>query len=85
MVHYINQQIRAGVRRHRRGAVQPEDRFQSAAEFLDAIESQQVVEVPASGGTTLAPEKKKVKPARIAAIAAAAARAKTPEKIFRRN
>ena len=27
-------------------AVQPEDRFQSAAEFLDAIESQQVVEVP---------------------------------------
>ena len=31
-------------------AVQPEDRFQSAAEFLDAIESQQVVEVPVSGG-----------------------------------
>ncbi len=27
-------------------AVQPEDRFQSAQEFLDAIESQQVVEVP---------------------------------------
>ena len=27
-------------------AVQPEDRFQSAAEFLDAIEQQQVVEVP---------------------------------------
>ncbi|MBS6356070.1 serine/threonine protein kinase, partial [Oscillibacter sp.] len=27
-------------------AVQPEDRFQNAAEFLDAIESQQVVEVP---------------------------------------
>ncbi|WP_300138050.1 protein kinase [uncultured Oscillibacter sp.] len=27
-------------------AVQPEDRFQSAAEFLNAIESQQVVEVP---------------------------------------
>ena len=27
-------------------AVQPEDRFQSAAEFLDAIESQSVVEVP---------------------------------------
>ena len=29
-------------------AVQPEDRFQSAAEFLDAVESQQVVEVPGS-------------------------------------
>ena len=52
-------------------AVQPEDRFQSAAEFLDAIESQQIVEVPASGGaTTPAPEKKKVKPALIAGIAA---------------
>ena len=36
-------------------AVQPEDRFQSAAEFLDAIESQQVVEVPASGGAAPAP------------------------------
>ena len=54
-------------------AVQPEDRFQSAAEFLDAIESQQVVEVPVSGAAAPAPEKKKVKPARIAAIAAAAA------------
>ena len=53
-------------------AVQPEDRFQSAAEFLDAIESRQVVEVPVSGGAAApAPEKKKVKPARIAAIAAA--------------
>ena len=54
-------------------AVQPEDRFQSAAEFLDAIESQQVVEVPASGGAAPAPvpEKKKIKPALIAAIAAA--------------
>ena len=31
-------------------AVQPEDRFQSAAEFLDAIEQQQIVEVPVSGG-----------------------------------
>ena len=30
-------------------AVQPEDRFQSAAEFLDAIEQQQIVEVPVSG------------------------------------
>ena len=28
-------------------AVQPEDRFQNAAEFLEAIENQQVVEVPA--------------------------------------
>ena len=54
-------------------AVQPEDRFQSAAEFLEAIESQQVVEVPVSGAAAApAPEKKKVKPARIAAIAAAA-------------
>ena len=54
-------------------AVQPEDRFQSAQEFLDAIEQQQVVEVPVSGGvaTTSAPEKKKAKPALIAAIAAA--------------
>ena len=53
-------------------AVQPEDRFQSAAEFLDAIESQQIVEVPASGAAAPAPEKKKVKPALIAGIAAAA-------------
>ena len=54
-------------------AVQPEDRFQSAQEFLDAIESQQVVEVPASGGAAPAPvpEKKKRKPDLIAAIAAA--------------
>lgn len=51
-------------------AVQPEDRFQSAAEFLDAIESQQVVEVPVSGGTPPAPEKKKAKPALIAGLAA---------------
>ena len=53
-------------------AVQPEDRFQSAAEFLDAIERQQVVEVPVPGGAAAsAPEKKKVKPALIAGIAAA--------------
>ena len=52
-------------------AVQPEDRFQSAAEFLEAIERQQVVEVPASGAAAPAPEKKKVKPALIAGIAAA--------------
>ena len=51
-------------------AVQPEDRFQSAAEFLDAIESQQVVEVPVSGGTAPVPEKKKIKPALIAGLAA---------------
>ena len=30
-------------------AVQPEDRFRSAAEFLEAIENQQVVKVPQSG------------------------------------
>ncbi len=55
-------------------AVQPEDRFQSAEEFLDAIESQQVVEVPVSGGNAPSPalEKKKLKPALIAGIAAAA-------------
>ena len=51
-------------------AVQPEDRFQSAAEFLDAIEQQQIVEVPASGAAAPAPEKKKVKPALIAGLAA---------------
>ena len=52
-------------------AVQPEDRFQNAQEFLDAIESQQVVEVPVSGAAAPAPEKKKVKPALMAGIAAA--------------
>ena len=54
-------------------AVQPEDRFQNAQEFLDAIESQQVVEVLVSGGKVPAPvpEKKKIKPALIAGIAAA--------------
>ena len=54
-------------------AVQPEDRFQSAAEFLEAIERQQVVEVPVPGGAAAPaspPEKKKVKPALIAGIAA---------------
>ena len=51
-------------------AVQPEDRFQNAQEFLDAIESQQVVEVPVSGAAAPAPERKKVKPALIAGIAA---------------
>ena len=51
-------------------AVQPEDRFQNAQEFLDAIESQRVVEVPVSGAAAPAPERKKVKPALIAGIAA---------------
>ena len=52
-------------------AVQPEDRFQSAAEFLEAIERQQVVEVPGQAGPS-APtgEKKKWKPALIAGVAA---------------
>ena len=50
-------------------AVQPEDRFQNAQEFLDAIESQQVVEVPTSGGAIPAPGKKAVKPALMAGIA----------------
>ena len=55
-------------------AVQPEDRFQSAAEFLEAIESQRVVEVPVSGSTAApTPERKKVKPALIGGIAAAVA------------
>ena len=50
-------------------AVQPEDRFQSAAEFLDAIESQQVVEVPVSGGAaTPPPKQKKAKPVLIVGI-----------------
>ena len=39
-------------------AVQPEDRFQSAAEFLDAIESQQVVEVPGQAPAASAPVSK---------------------------
>ncbi|WP_158099071.1 leucine-rich repeat domain-containing protein [Flavonifractor sp. An100] len=53
-------------------AVQPEDRFQSAAEFLQAIEQQQVVEVPSSGNEPAAhsPSKKRT-PALIAGIAAA--------------
>ena len=61
-------------------AVQPEDRFQSAAEFLDAIEQQQIVEVP--GSAPAAPTaggqldafiaKVKQKPKLYGAIAAAA-------------
>ena len=65
-------------------AVQPEDRFQNAAEFLEAIESQQVVEVPTAGGAAAtAPTvggqvdaligKVKQKPRLYGAIAAAAA------------
>ena len=49
-------------------AVQPEDRFQSAAEFLDAIENQLVVDVPAAAPP--APQKKP-KTALIAGVAAA--------------
>ena len=60
-------------------AVQPEDRFQSAAEFLEAIESQRVVEVPgatpppatAGGQLDAAIAKVKKKPALFGGIAAA--------------
>ena len=53
-------------------AVQPEDRFQSAAEFLDAIENQLVVDVPAAGQTASAqPAKKKLNPLVIGGAAAA--------------
>ena len=64
-------------------AVQPEDRFQNAQEFLDAIESQRVVEVPVSGGAAAQPTaggqldaliaKVKKRPKFYGAIAAAAA------------
>ena len=65
-------------------AVQPEDRFQSAAEFLEAIERQRVVEVPVPGGAAAAAPtvggqvdaligKVKQKPRLYGAIAAAAA------------
>ena len=53
-------------------AVQPEDRFQSAEEFLNAIESQQVVELPQAGSAqTGAPAKKKLSPVLIGGVAAA--------------
>ena len=53
-------------------AVQPEDRFQSAEEFLNAIESQQVVEVPQAGSAQPgAPAKKKLSPVLIGGVAAA--------------
>ena len=51
-------------------AVQPEDRFQSAAEFLDAIENQLVVEVPAAGASVQPVQQKKPKTALIAGVAA---------------
>ena len=60
-------------------AVQPEDRFQTAAEFLEAIESQQVVELPgektgetAAGQTAPQPaaKKKNIVPFAAAGIAA---------------
>ena len=55
-------------------AVQPEDRFQSAEEFLNAIESQQVVEVPQAGAAQpAAPAKKKLNPVLIGGVAAAVA------------
>ena len=55
-------------------AVQPEDRFQSAEEFLNAIESQQVVEVPQAGAAQPGiPAKKKLSPALIGGVAAAVA------------
>lgn len=54
-------------------AVQPEDRFQSAEEFLSAIENQQVVELPPQPGQAPpAPAKSRIKPAMIGGIAAAA-------------
>ena len=42
-------------------AVQPEDRFQTAGEFLEALESQQVVELPSGqeGAQGTVPGKKK--------------------------
>ena len=65
-------------------AVQPENRFQSAAEFLEAIERQRVVKVPVPGGAAAAAPtvggqvdaligKVKQKPRLYGAIAAAAA------------
>ena len=61
-------------------AVQPEDRFQDAREFLDAIENQQVVELPEKEGTEgengaqspASAAKRRFSPALIAGAAAAA-------------
>ena len=51
-------------------AVQPEERFQSAAEFLDAIENQLVVDVPGGEAAVVQPAKKDLKPVLIGAAAA---------------
>ena len=51
-------------------AVQPEDRFQSAAEFLDAIENQLLVDVPGAAPAAAQPAQKKSKAPVIAAVAA---------------
>ena len=51
-------------------AVQPEDRFQSAAEFLDAIENQIAVEVPGAAPVQAPQAAKKSRPPVIAAVAA---------------
>ena len=51
-------------------AVQPEDRFQSAAEFLDAIENQIAVEVPGAAPVQTPQAAKKSRTPVIAAVAA---------------
>lgn len=51
-------------------AVQPEDRFQSAAEFLDAIENQIAVEVPGAAPVQAPQAAKKSRTPVIAAVAA---------------
>ena len=58
-------------------AVQPEDRFQSAAEFLDAVENQIAVDVPgaAPAAAPAAAPKKKRNPVLLAAAALAVAAA----------
>ena len=61
---YLDKAIQKGL------AVQPEDRFQSAAEFLEAIENQQVVEIPGKApAVPEAPAKKKGKAALFAVVA----------------
>ena len=54
-------------------AVQPEGRFQSAAEFLEAIESQRVVEVPRNDPVTLQAPAKPIKKKRNLIFAVGAA------------
>ncbi len=56
-------------------AVQPEDRFQSAAEFLDAVENQIVVEAPSAPAEPVLPRKKKSRAPMAAAAAAVLAAA----------